>query len=300
MIQSTSTVENKGDFMMKPGLLIGVLLLCLPASAFASGMMLHIWMGDHAADMVSDPELQLLLGAEQSSYRSGCVYPDSGYAVPDRHWGEFSHWGGFLNSYARYISRTCQYPFTGNCRTLVAHYLGTLCHSLGDVNFDRYFVRQVANQTFQGSLSRAQDFTDKGLDFIAVMEERRGKQFKWQWAPVDDLVNIYEDSGHGVSKDEIVKGVQIHNLANLGIRLVAPLTWLFYKQQSPWAVENYLTARGGVFDTGSEIARAWDQAWTFLKNSGHSAEYPEIGFSGSWPDISYVIASGFQEDRSAD
>lgn len=276
--------------MMKPGLLFGLLFLFTPSSVFASGMMLHIWMGDHAVETVKDPDLKKLLQSEKKAYRSGCVYPDSGYAVTDGDWGEFSHWGGFLNNYARYVSQTCQYPFTGSCRKLVAHYLGTICHSLGDVNFDRFFVRQVANQSFDGSLSLAQDFTDKGLDFVAVMEEGRGTQFRWQWAPVNDLVKIYELSGTIVPRDEIVKGVQIHNLANLGIRMVAPLTWLYYKQQSPWAVQNYITARGGVLDTGSVISEAWDKAWSILKQNGDLERYPEITFSGSWPDINFGIA----------
>src|SRR5262245_34057511 len=106
----------------------------IPSRAHASGLALHIYMADLAVERVRDPALRELLRSRQAAYRNGSVFPDTGYAI-NHAYGEFSHWSEFLNRYATVFQAHCsRRALSDECKDLLAHFFGSLSHSVADVN----------------------------------------------------------------------------------------------------------------------------------------------------------------------
>ena len=55
--------------------------------------------------------------------------------------------------------------------------LGSLAHSIADVNFDRHFVTEVARQDQNNDIGKAQSYTDPGCDFLAILETSADSKF---------------------------------------------------------------------------------------------------------------------------
>ncbi len=86
-------------------------------------------------------------------------------------------------------------PFNGECRKLVSFFFGCIAHTVEDFNFDRYFVREVGDQTFKGNIGKGQDWTDIGLDFITMVEKKRFFSASMLYVPTADLHAIYKSVG---------------------------------------------------------------------------------------------------------
>lgn len=256
---------------------------------FSSGINLHMLMADHALDRLQHKDLQILLQTEQDAYRNGAIFPDTGYML-GANYGEFSHWSSFFNPYIKYILQKCsiqQFRTDRDCQKLFAHFLGTLAHAIGDVNFDRYFVTEVAKREFSGDISKAQDYTDYWLDYIAMMEIPKAKEYPKKFVPLDDLINVYSEANYPVNREEVRKNTSIQYWINVvAMRRFAHIFWNRGIQMAPWAARHYYLAKGGVVDTAQLISGIWDKVWQKISMEDTIPVFYE---KGRWPNKEFGI-----------
>ncbi len=269
-------------------LLGSVAALCFASLAHASGMTLHIWMAEKAAnEYVTNLELRELLAENEASYKNGAIFPDSGYVLKHAY-GEYAHWHKFLNNYFAVFREVCPNLSSASCRSTFAHLLGSLSHSISDVNFDRYFVSEEARQDHGGDIDKAQSFTDPGCDFLAILDHKRGFRIPEAPLPEDILITALTRDGElDVRVAQLYRALAIQKLAIGGEALGSPFTYLFYKQKLSWGARNYLEARGGVEDSARIIATAWEIVWQAYLSG---APEQDLFYSeGAWPNIDFSI-----------
>ncbi len=269
--------------------------LSFAPGVFASGMTLHIWMADIATEQyVQFPELQDLMQEQSAAYRSGSIFPDSGYAI-NHEYGEYAHWHKFLNAYYAVIEQRCPTMETVECRRVFAHFLGSLAHSVADVNFDRHFVTEVGNHDHGGDVDKAQTFTDPGCDFLAILEHKRGFKIPELKLPAEELLAAFQYGGEvQVTAEEMKRGTDIQRLGLVGEPLGSPFTYFYYKNNMKWGSKNYVDARGGVNDTARRIAHAWDLVW--LRYNRKDGDGPLFNSTGPWPYVDFYVADQLLED----
>lgn len=274
--------------------LIALLGLCLSSSLFASGMTLHIWIAEKAAqEFVQIPELQAFLAEQEAAYKSGSIFPDSGYVI-NSPYGEYAHWHDFLNAYYAVINTRCPDLSSAPCRKAFAHLLGVVAHDLSDVNFDRHFVTEEAHQDHGGDISLAQTFTDPGCDFLAILEHQRGFKIPDLSLPESELLETFAGTGFNVTAADMQKAAGIQKLALVGEPLGSPFTYLYYRSKMPWASRNYLDARGGVNDTAHRIAHAWELVWVrYHQKVPQDSVFYSVG---NWPFVDFFVGGELLEN----
>jgi len=262
---------------------------------FASGMTLHIWMAEKAADeYIQIPQLREFLQEQAGSYKNGSIFPDSGYTI-NHPYGEYAHWHQFLNSYYTVIEERCPDLSSPACRKAFAHMLGSLAHSIADVNFDRHFVTSVAHHDHGGSIDTAQSFTDPGCDFLSILEHKRGFKIPDLNLPEAELLAAFALGGEvSVTAEDMNKGGAIQKLALVGEPLGSPFTYLYYKSKMPWGSRNYMDARGGVNDTARRIAHAWELVWVRYHRQESTADL--FDSVGGWPYVDFYVDDELLED----
>ncbi|MDQ3231267.1 MAG: hypothetical protein M3Q07_05550 [Pseudobdellovibrionaceae bacterium] len=173
--------------------------------------------------------------------------------------------------------------------------LGSLAHSLGDVNFDRHFVTAEAHHDHGGDIDKAQSLTDPGCDFLAILEHKRGFKIPDLNLPEDELLSAFAKGGQvSVTAEDMKKGAAIQKLALVGEPLGSPFTYLYYKAKMPWASKNYVHARGGVNDTARRIAHAWELVWVRYHRQESTADL--FNSIGGWPYVDFYVSDELMED----
>lgn len=265
---------------------LGLIFLSWSSLAFSSGMTLHIWKSDLAVERVQDAELKSLLEQNRSAYRNGSVFPDTGYIVKHAY-GEYSHWHGFLNAYYRVILNRCPSLASGDCQELFSHFLGSLAHTIADINFDRHFVTAAAQIDYDGDIGVAQSWLDTGIDFLAIFEHGRAFQVPQFKLPLDALLEAYQEGGEiDVTAADLLAGSKIISLGLVAEPIGAAFTYWYYKSNMPWAAKNYYGAKGGVLDTAEKISRAWDIVWEAYQRHDPILLFDTLG---SWPYADFYI-----------
>jgi len=256
----------------------------------AAGGTVHTFMADEARKYIKNEDLKKLLEEELSPYLSGAMFPDSGY-IGDRSYGEYAHWANFQNAYLTLIQKKCEFPFVGRCRSLFAHLLGCYAHSIGDVNWDRYFQRQSADYDFNGNYPLADKETTFGMDLVAIAFHKRGKVMPKMWHPVEELTELFKKvTGRDLSKT-IRKNTLTYKLAMVGERFIAPVGALVMKKKAPWATTNLIAGKGGVTDTAEILGALYNKIWDELVDHGYNGKI-EFHETGGWPNVkSWIITS---------
>lgn len=272
-----------------------IFILSLSTRVWASGMTLHIWISELAAQKyVYTYELQQVLREQEAAYKSGSIFPDSGYAI-NHLYGEYAHWHKFLNAYYAVVEQQCPTLETEDCRRLFAHFLGTLAHDLTDVNFDRHFLTEVGDHDHGGDWDKAQTFTDPGCDFLSILEHQRGFKIPDLKLPENQLIAAFNLGNEvAVSIADIQKGTNLQKLALIGEPLGSPFTYFYYKQNMAWGSTHYVDARGGVIDSAQRIAEAWELVWQHYNR--HEIGKELFNSAGQWPLMDFYVAGQLLED----
>lgn len=250
-------------------------------------MRLHTWKTELAVDLLEDEQLRLILSENPNALKSGAIFPDSGY-VFDKAFGEASHWSEFLNAYYQELKISCPLLDTRWCRRVFAHFMGSLSHTIADINFDKFFVTEAARQDYSGDIDQAQSFLDTGLDFLAIKDEGRLFEFPLLRVPFDQLEATYARLPAELrpTRGDLFSSTQT---LYLGFKLepVGSLaTYNYYKEAMPWASLNYLSANGGVEDTAQLIAQIWDKVWQQFPDDSKKDLFYE---QGNWPEIEFYV-----------
>ncbi|SMF01249.1 zinc dependent phospholipase C family protein [Pseudobacteriovorax antillogorgiicola] len=270
---------------MKVNIFLAGLAIASGSQGLASGMAVHMFIADEALEQLSSQELQSMLERHRDAYRMGAVYPDTGYAI-NHSYGELSHWSDFLNQYQKVLMEACPDPLKSeDCQAAWSHFFGSLSHTVGDINFDKYFVTETARQDFDGDIGKAQEHTDPGCDFLAILDYKRAFDYPRIDQPNDILIETYRRLGLEVSESEINRGAKTLKLGMVAEPIGAPFTYLYYKFKMPWGSQNYFDARGGVQDTADRLAIVWDYVWQGLQQ----AEMSNFSNQGGWPGVSFYI-----------
>jgi hypothetical protein len=264
------------------------------ASAFfacqanAGGFYTHYLQGKKALDLMKEKQHSQLLQIHHREYQNGMIFADAGYLVGE--YGEFAHWGDFLNTYLSHIKGRCPSLLENEeCQQLVAHYFGMVGHSLSDINFDRYFVREVARQNYNGDLEAAQTDTDSYLDVLIYAENPTEYAPLPPWAPLADLEAVLRKAGRPTSIEVMTKGLRYQDhLRRVGMYATGygnvALTPI-----SSWGAQHYRNERGGIHDTAQVLANAYDTLWGRLQGAERSEALPQLKFRGGWPDMDFWV-----------
>jgi hypothetical protein len=281
--------------MKKIIFMTAALTMLLSFNVNSAGLTIHMFMADESLKYLKNEDLKELLMENIGAFRNGAIYPDTGYigkAIGTKQdlYGEYSHWSDFHDEYFLIIKNKCKFPFEGECRRLFAHFLGCIAHTIGDINFDRYFNRSSAEHDFHGNYRATDDALTTGLDFVAIMKNKRGRIIPKVWHPVEELVELYlKISGRDLRK-EIRRFTAIHKLLQIGERFAAPFAAMSVKRKAPWAYANYMTAKGGVHDTGERMAKLYDQLWDELIDYNYEG-IVDFHHNGGWPNNDYWLTT---------
>jgi hypothetical protein len=285
------------EVSMKKIFVMALIIACLPCQVLAAGMTTHMYMSDVALKQISDPELKKIMNDNRDAVLAGTIFPDSGngldftlgYSKKDNYSG-VTHWPPFTEAYLAYVAANCSRPYSDHCRILIAHFLGTCAHNLEDGPSHNMFQKTVFRKD-PGSKHKVD--MDSGLDYVLIEKYHRGSVLPKYVVPYDDLVKVFQSMGLPYTRQDMVDGNRVHRAALFAERVVAPSYYASVKGKIPWAVENIITAPGGVDYTGAVVAKYWDALW--LRINGRDPEemilavYPEPAATNIDPQSSLFL-----------
>lgn len=256
--------------------LLAVLALGSPSLVRANGVTAHAHMSDLAIEELPPGELRELMTdpAVHDAYRTGSVFPDSGYAAGDAY-GEIAHWEAFTQAYIDWMRREHPAPYeTDDERRLVAFLLGQCSHGMADQVFDALLMSRAL--AFDGDVSSL----DESEEYWLVMEHEPGISPLVIWAPYEDLPDVFaaEREGHRPEVATIEGGLGrirgVLNLVQMQARRSYARTW----SDSPWAATNYYVEEtpGSLPFIARIIARYWQVLYERLSGTD-SLERSVIG-----------------------
>ena len=305
---------------MRRALLTILVLLALPAPAWAAGETTHAWMAQRAIRYVSDPQLKALLNVHVLELQSGAAYPDTGYwvdgYVPDsvsKDFGEESHWEPFVNDYVAHVrSKKLCGALTNPlalCAGLVAHLMGVAAHGMGDEVWDWLFEPRVtdfgedAGHNFfapgnpgapldssrlptGNPLDDVSSSIEYAMDEVAISAHGRWLVPNTSPPPVSDLVAVYRRRHGKVGSEHILAGHAVSAAAMALERAVAPEEGpRIQDKDMPRSAAAFVTAPGGVDFSARAIAGYYDALWRKLVAPATAipkvvATYPPDGARG--------------------
>jgi hypothetical protein len=274
----------RGGFMK---VLISLFLFLLSFNLFGAGMTTHMFMAEKSINYFEETGLKTLLNEEKDAFLSGSIFPDSGYFSKNSY-GEYAHWSDFSNKYFNYIKNNCSFPFKGDCKKLFAHMLGCIAHTIGDVNWDRYFNNLAKDHDFNGNYGKADDALTIGIDFTIIMKQTNRIKFPKKFLPKEILYEFLKDETD--DKKKLKKDLKYNPSLQRGLlfgeRVIAAFGYLSVRRKAPWSVDNYMSAKGGVTDTAKIMANLFDTVWRSLRTRGLE-KLPVFKSGGVWPNGVY-------------
>jgi MYXO-CTERM domain-containing protein len=263
-----------------PPFLALLAVIAWPGLARANGVTAHAHMTDLAIEELPPGELRDLMTdpAMRDAYRTGSVFPDSGYAAGDAY-GEIAHWEAFTQSYLDWMATEHPPPYeTDDERRLVAFLLGQASHGMADQVFDSLFMSRAL--AFDGDVSSL----DEDEEYWLVVEHEPGIAPLVIWAPYDDLPDVFaaEREGHRPETTTIEFGLRriggVLDLLQASARAPYARTW----SESPWAASSYYveSTPGSLPFIAPIIARYWQVLWERL----HGTDSLERSVIGRFPD----------------
>ena len=260
--------------------LVLLAVVAWPGLARANGVTAHAHMTDLAIEELPPGELRDLMTdpAMRDAYRTGSVFPDSGYAAGDAY-GEIAHWEAFTQSYLDWMATEHPPPYeTDDERRLVAFLLGQASHGMADQVFDSLFMSRAL--AFDGDVSSL----DEDEEYWLVVEHEPGIAPLVIWAPYDDLPDVFaaEREGHRPETTTIEFGLRriggVLDLLQASARAPYARTW----SESPWAASSYYVGStpGSLPFIAPIIARYWQVLWERL----HGTDSLERSVIGRFPD----------------
>jgi hypothetical protein len=318
--------------------LAGLLLLLGGAPAEAGGSTMHLAQASRALELLAetDPDLHARISAHLVDYLNGTNFPDVfnppnvGIQAALEELGlstlfsnarffystEQSHSAWFLTHYAAYVR---QHHNDGNLDDAVlAHFMGTLAHVIGDWRFDRYFVPTVTRQCFPHNLPGgfAQVWTDQHMDWL-LAPLRNDPGASGILSPGSSTLPY----AVGHASDLTGSDPSILELAYPGslaipypiLQLAADVAFLYVDNEpllAPFAVGGcdlaldaqleglWDTGIGGRADSGRAIATAMSTTWQILLSGGRP-EFDEYssGYYGYCVDFIVTDATGGPLDQ---
>ena len=254
--------------------------LSAPSLARANGVTAHAHVTDLAIEELPPGELRDLMTdpALRDAYRTGSVFPDSGYAAGDPY-GEIAHWEPFTQAYVDWMRANHPPPYdTDEEQRLVLFVLGQASHGMSDQVFDSLF----------GPRMEAADGDDSHLDeyneYWLVMEHEPGIAPLTIWAPTSELPDVFaaEASGHRPESATIDDGLGrirgVLNLLQMQARRSYARTW----SELPWAATHYYLEEtpGSLPFIARIVARYWQVIWERL----HGEDSLDRSVVGRFPE----------------
>lgn len=260
-------------------------------ASFGAGMTVHLFMADEAIKRVKHSDLKKLLNKHKSVVRNGSTFPDTGYVIKNG-FGEYTHWADFQNLYLKYIQQNCSWPFKNiRCEKLYAHLMGVAAHALGDSNWDGEFVPQSAKNDFNGEYDKADSFTSIALDMATIIKYKKSS-VPFPFLPKKELSWIYKTAGPKAGKKtkhgHMSTGYHITRMLKVFEVMGSPFAYLHVRRKAPWSFENFVEAKGGVYDSAQKIANYWNEIWRIIKKH-RMKKLPLLKNHGHWPNTHFNV-----------
>ena len=276
---------------LRRGAVLAALLMAgaalAPARAEAAGVTTHGWMAVEAIDRVGDPDLKLVLQANEHQVRAGAMFPDAGY-IGSNTYGEEAHWQRFVDQYVELIrERSDCGELTdpnGPCADMIAHVMGVAAHGMGDEVWDWLFEPNGPDlgEYYTNGLPLANEGgAETQMDLVAIAIYGVPRPTIPPLPDIATLLTAFERSGfQGVTASQF-------DLAGLG-EAVWDAESLWADQHlaalmvaMPWMSANMVTAPGGVDFAAQAIAGYWSSIWGRLNGAQPVTEvsvtYPAAG-----------------------
>ena len=166
----------------------------------AGGWAFHLKSTEEAVKRLPDGKLKDLLERQITPVLNGSKYPDGGYTIGEYDAAYWLHSADFLNAAFEDLEQgVCQNFDAVQCQRRVAFLFGCIAHEMGDVNFDRYFLTNVAEADFSGNVSKAQEFTDKRFDTVIIKHFKMENWIPSLYNPIDFIHRVF------IKKDRSMK-----------------------------------------------------------------------------------------------
>ncbi len=263
-------------------IVVFALTLTLARVSLGAGAAVHTIMAYEAVGMVTDKQLQALLQENLSSLVIGAVLPDGGYAS-DSLYGEMSHWPPFHSAYFDHVESQCGRASAGRsawrserCQKLIAHMMGMIAHGVADESYD---LLMDARSQYLDAVDSDSPLIARDLlvDKYALVDYGYALElFPTAVSPLEDLLQVFRDMGHNLTREELMNGQQTMIAAAALERLV---TNVYSDIQDsaiyPWLRNNYRDQPGGVRFTAGALANLWTFYWKRLQGR-HAPAMPTL------------------------
>lgn len=288
---------------MPKSICILVILIAASFPSHSCGIATHAWVSKLAMTKVTNIPSDFLETYRDFIY-NGSYFPDSGYTEDEcnAHYGEIAHWPPFMNMAVAYIKELCRLPngsisTMGECGELISYFLGAASHGLTDNWHDSHFLVKMVELGYFPDADAVATVTDRGLDATAVNDLQFGivNDIPNENAkpPLHHLVNILnrtvlDDPNHEKFTFEAVEcGTELMSM----VRFFEP-TWAYYEapkyllKMPQWALDNRLTAPGGVYDNARVVAEYWEELWIQITETPKEKYRPKyLRGAGGWPMV---------------
>jgi len=174
--------------------------------ALANGQTTHLWITEHALDLLPDGDLGDLLRRSElrDPLLNGTMFPDGGYAIGDDY-GELAHWEPFQQAYLRWIRSSFEPPWNqGEAASHVAFLMGLASHGMADEVFDSLFMER--SRCYDSGWETGTSHLDTASDVLFAAAVG-GVVAPASWLPTDVLLALFqEELGYFVGVETVEEG----------------------------------------------------------------------------------------------
>ena len=271
-----------------------LVLTLLSSSLFAGGWGFHLISTKKALESLPEGQFKNILKKNKRALLNGSLFPDGGYVFNYGHLAEWTHHDGFLNSALKKLEKgVCQNFSDEKCQQELTFVFGVVAHIVEDYNFDRYFLRGLADAEFNGNLGAAQHFSDLKFDTVVIKAYGLDKWMPSFYQPKDLVYEIYQEQGYDIEKKDISEMQTYQRVLYSALISYSTHSAERISKLSPWGTSHFKLGKGGVEDTAKKISKLWLKTWEFIKKENQK-KLPQFKTWGRWPDNEIELESKFK------
>ena len=261
------------------------LLLCilLSQNLNAGGWGFHLISTERALQLLPAGALKSLLLQNKISLLNGSIYPDGGYMNGKEALAEWTHEKFPSEAMGKLEQTSCKNFSSHQCQQELTFVMGVAAHIMGDCNFDRYFLKELAKAEFNNDMDAAQKFSDLRFDTVIIKGYGRDNKVPPFYQAYDLAFAVYQEQGFRINKKDLSEMQTYQRVLYTALTSYATHSAERISKLSPWGTANYKNSRGGVEETAQRIAKLWQEAWKIVVRT-NGKKLPRFLVYGGWPN----------------
>lgn len=252
-------------------------------TVYAGGWGFHLISTELALHLLPSGALKTQLSKQKTPLLNGSIYPDGGYMNGNDQVAEWTHEKFPSNALEMLEMGSCKKFNSNDCQQEMAFVFGVVAHIMGDCNFDRYFLKGLAQAEFKNDMGAAQRFADLKFDTVIIKGYNHDKKIPAFYQPFDLAYEIYQEQGFELSRKDLSEMQVYQRVLYTALTSYSTHSAQRISKLSPWGTSHYKKGRGGVEETAQRIANLWLKAWKVIEESGEE-KLPRFVVSGRWPN----------------